>query len=205
MSRERCHIEDCSGNAYAHGLCPKHYTRYKRWGDPYFSKTDPKDCSVDGCDRRAFARLLCEMHYARWRRTGSTGTTFRNGCDWEGCDRKHYGRGFCKRHYDLRRRLLKATIRFPKLPRVSAAPLVDELRSMQRRGMTISQIAERISCDIRTVQAWLAKPKEETINRVSAERICDLLDLHPAMLWSDWVICKHGHTQCRRCGIGVAA
>ena len=32
-----CMIDDCTAAARGHGLCSKHYTRWRRWGDPTYT------------------------------------------------------------------------------------------------------------------------------------------------------------------------
>ena len=35
-----CSVENCLGKSRTHGLCDKHYYRWRKWGDPLFLKND---------------------------------------------------------------------------------------------------------------------------------------------------------------------
>ncbi len=70
-----CAIEGCVIRSAARGLCPRHYARWRRHGDPRapMRETIPvrgELCSIEGCDDRRKARGWCERHYQRWRAYG---------------------------------------------------------------------------------------------------------------------------------------
>lgn len=75
-----CAVDGCNGDAAkggsGRGWCGKHYQRWKKSGDPLFSKMDRENrgapCSLPGCDKVKYCNGMCTVHYNRWRKTGST-------------------------------------------------------------------------------------------------------------------------------------
>jgi hypothetical protein len=74
-----CDVVDCGSPAAVRGWCHRHYSRWKRHGDPLAGRRSHLDpmptCAVPGCSL-ATPRIvlgLCETHYARQRRTGHAG------------------------------------------------------------------------------------------------------------------------------------
>jgi hypothetical protein len=113
-------MDGCENVAVARQLCRKHYTRWKRTGDPTTARPKlPKGthvtCTVDGCEKPHVTKGLCEMHRWRVRHEGSPGAAApRQGrapraekgpCAVEGCDRRSTTQaGHCKMHYERIRR-----------------------------------------------------------------------------------------------------
>ena len=65
-----------------------------------------------------------------------------------------------------------------------AAPLVIELRRCaRRRGQTITDLAEELRIDRRTLQRVLAK---RSVRSDTADRISIALGRHPGELWPEW-------------------
>lgn len=54
MSRRECTISGCTTKTYGHGWCEKHYTRWRRNGDPEVVQryTDPADALAARTERR---------------------------------------------------------------------------------------------------------------------------------------------------------
>jgi hypothetical protein len=49
----RCSVEDCDRGVTAHGLCPRHYQRWRKYGDPNYLKPRPPKKpkrSTSGCN-----------------------------------------------------------------------------------------------------------------------------------------------------------
>lgn len=71
-STRLCSIPNCGKPAVnIRGWCGKHYTRWRRHGDPL--KTQRYEgalCSFEGCTRPAVSNKLCSMHNLRRRRHG---------------------------------------------------------------------------------------------------------------------------------------
>lgn len=67
-----CEVDGCASAASLKGYCPKHYQRWKKWGDP--TKRDPeytkRKCSISDCANDAFCRGWCRSHYDRWYEQG---------------------------------------------------------------------------------------------------------------------------------------
>lgn len=64
-----CTIDDCSGPTLNREMCSKHYTRWRKYGDPHYvhSHIDP-GCSFPGCGRKHFGLGLCQGHYNQKRK-----------------------------------------------------------------------------------------------------------------------------------------
>ncbi|ETT46234.1 hypothetical protein BSK66_31690 [Paenibacillus odorifer] len=64
----KCSVNGCENvGRVTKGMCPKHYSRFKKWGDPNhtskeFQEHDPI-CLVDGCNKDFKAGGLCYNHY----------------------------------------------------------------------------------------------------------------------------------------------
>lgn len=74
-----CEFQDCANPANirggAKGFCSKHYLRFKKYGDPSFSKLDRETavCQVAGCERgKPLAKGYCPKHYKRLEIHGTT-------------------------------------------------------------------------------------------------------------------------------------
>lgn len=98
-----CEAEGCDREAYARGLCGRHYKQQRRHGtvqpDPA-----PAACAVPDCERRAVTRGWCHGHYLRWQRTGDVRADVplarapRRSCNVEECGRPHHSSGLCRTH-----------------------------------------------------------------------------------------------------------
>jgi hypothetical protein len=81
-----CSMQDCTNSVKVRGLCPKHYARLMRWGNPdhiqKIGKYPPAECGViqDGekCTKQKAARDMCQMHYRRWTLYNDPTITLRN-------------------------------------------------------------------------------------------------------------------------------
>lgn len=166
-------------------------------------------CLIPDCPYPRYSlNGLCRGHFKAFKRTGDPNTkrayVLSDGvCSVPGCSDRHRRNGLCQNHSGKRERILKSTVRFPTLPRISVAPLLEVVRD-RHRFMTVVQIAESFGVEKRTVCRWMAG-ETKTLRRADAEDICDRIGIHPASLWDDWIICKHGSTECSECKIGVAA
>ena len=108
-----CSIEGCGSAPSSRGWCPKHYSRWSRWGDPNFVKKEKKSsltqCTVDGCETAHYAKGFCKLHLARFNRTGNpNGHNPKRGggqnkiadtCSIDGCKKKYQANGYCQMHY----------------------------------------------------------------------------------------------------------
>lgn len=68
-----CLVDDCDAKASGgKGYCGKHYSKYKKYGDPLFVKRVlAGPCSIDGCERKGNAgQGWCSVHWKRWSRYG---------------------------------------------------------------------------------------------------------------------------------------
>ena len=84
-------IEDCLRPHYGKGWCLRHYTAWRRHGDPLASARPVRGiCSKDGCQNVVHARGFCSNHYNYARR--------RPPCSIEGCDRPAWANGWCSAH-----------------------------------------------------------------------------------------------------------
>lgn len=118
MNPSYCAIEGCDKEVLARGWCSKHYSRWKRSGDPLVAR--PKlpngaytSCTVDGCGKPHFTGGLCEMHRWRVRAHGVPGPAkpikkrqvkLKEPCEVEGCDRLRKGTRYCHLHSERLRR-----------------------------------------------------------------------------------------------------
>lgn len=61
-----CIVSDCNQKATAKLLCPKHYYRNKRYGNPEtvrFPWRQDRSCSISDCKREHEAKGYCKNHY----------------------------------------------------------------------------------------------------------------------------------------------
>lgn len=66
-----CTMPNCETKVCARGLCGKHYSRWRRNGDPsVFLPPRYDGCSVPDCDGVHQSSGYCLKHYKRWRRYG---------------------------------------------------------------------------------------------------------------------------------------
>jgi len=105
VAERTCEIEGCSKPHKSRGMCPMHYARWRKSGDPNLIPERPskRPCSIDGCDRVAIARSWCVKHYQRWQAHGDPNISTRRtpgpcvvaDCTTEG----NGGHGLCEKHY----------------------------------------------------------------------------------------------------------
>lgn len=74
-TRKICKIENCVNPTCAFGFCQKHYTRWKRHGDPNiikenWHKSSDKICSIPECNEKHCAKGYCYLHYRRFLQHG---------------------------------------------------------------------------------------------------------------------------------------
>ena len=89
-----CSISDCGVSAHSSGMCKKHYTRWKRHGNPLIVKLTFTDkCSVDGCSStNKIKKDLCNKHYLRLKRYGDVHYTKQNMGNGETAEERFWDR-----------------------------------------------------------------------------------------------------------------
>ena len=102
--RGPCSIEGCGKPHKGHGLCEMHLWRYRKWGDPFWTDTEPRGlCQVDGCERTADgSRDYCTRHQQRVKRHGDAHREPRRKpetCTIDDCNKPNLARGMCSTHY----------------------------------------------------------------------------------------------------------
>lgn len=117
----------CLEPYYSNGYCRKHYTAWKKHGDPLFVIRVPFEnthCPVvengDACNKPAQRSAMdsnvgmCQTHYYRNFEYGDptfmkrpTPQQLSGACSIEGCRKADYSLGFCKTHYHEDRRKKK--------------------------------------------------------------------------------------------------
>jgi len=85
--KRKCSVDGCEGHGRTRGLCPVHYQRWVRHGDPTKGGPARKSkkasvCSVFDCNNLSVAHGLCATHYARLRRHGDTETIGGKRAKW---------------------------------------------------------------------------------------------------------------------------
>lgn len=77
-----CPIDDCGRDTDTRkgggrGMCPAHYQRFRRHGDPHHGgplanrKPTGGPCTIQDCPKPSIAVDLCENHYRRFKRYGN--------------------------------------------------------------------------------------------------------------------------------------
>jgi len=116
MTKAMCSVVDPEGHSKSggltHGMCGKHYLRWKKHGDPMVLKGPSpagftnKTCRADDgdCGKPTQALGYCSMHYRRWNLYGSTDLPVRlkkpvPACKIEKCPDPVECRGWCNKHY----------------------------------------------------------------------------------------------------------
>lgn len=110
-AERQCVVDDCSRDVKARGLCPMHYRRWHKFGDPSVTAMARASagvelvCSVDGCERPYRSKGFCQMHGIRQRVHGDPLHRYpKSECSVEDCSRVARARGWCTVHYDRWRR-----------------------------------------------------------------------------------------------------
>lgn len=84
-----CKFEDCPNDIAVRGWCSKHYTRWRRHGDPSFvtphSIYHPVNYCSTGCGRPCKGQGYCDLHYYRYVTSPVTSRTSRFCVHPEGC------------------------------------------------------------------------------------------------------------------------
>lgn len=60
-----CKIVGCLSKSVTKQMCSKHYTRFRRHGDPLYER-EKSQCLIDGCNNQSKARGWCAKHYNQW-------------------------------------------------------------------------------------------------------------------------------------------
>lgn len=71
-----CSVDGCENAVSAKGLCPKHYYRNKRYGNPNlvrFPWREDRSCSIFNCTEEHEAKGYCKAHYMVIRKFGVSG------------------------------------------------------------------------------------------------------------------------------------
>lgn len=112
--RGECSIDGCGLPVAGRGWCTKHWTRWRRYGDPNFTKLEKArrsewegPCAVDECSAPAAnSRGWCNAHYLRWRRHDDPTVGREYGicvdqlCTVDGCGKAmHTADGYCQVHH----------------------------------------------------------------------------------------------------------
>ncbi|MFE4660119.1 hypothetical protein ACFRFJ_25920 [Streptomyces hydrogenans] len=123
-----CSVETCQSAAASRGWCPKHYWRWKKYGNPdatvrVYSTPAPvpesRQCMVVGCERQQKTKEWCGTHYARWLRAGDVDSERpiahynSNVCQSPVCDRPRRNKGLCLAHYQRFRKHGEAALATP--------------------------------------------------------------------------------------------
>lgn len=120
--RRKCSLstaeEFCPNTYYSNGYCRKHYSAWKKYGDPLRVvrvKYENKSCMVsvggDLCGGDVKRKGMCSVHYQRDYEHGDplfmkrpTPRPLPERCEVSGCVQKPYALGKCQRHYHAHRR-----------------------------------------------------------------------------------------------------
>lgn len=79
MPNATCSVDECDRKVVARGWCHKHWSRWKRHGDPAKTlRRPPGPCLIDGCDEEGNeGHGWCTKHYRRFWRHGDPLATSR--------------------------------------------------------------------------------------------------------------------------------
>lgn len=93
-----CSVIGCSDKHLALGYCNRHYLRFKRYGDPTYTRP-PSKCSVADCERAYHGHGYCARHWRFMRLYGRLeGVIVVAKCTVDGCGRFAHGHSLCSTH-----------------------------------------------------------------------------------------------------------
>lgn len=109
---------ECTSIYYSKGFCKKHYTAYKKYGDPFHrvkQEFTNENCEVveasSMCGKRATNRGMCKTHASRYYIHGDPTVLKRPApmpltghCSRENCEKEDVSLGLCGTHYHEKRR-----------------------------------------------------------------------------------------------------
>lgn len=106
-------------------LCKKHYTRYKKWEDPFFTSNRKTYCCInDNCTKNSEIILrLCIKHYGRfikWEDPFFTIPKIIKFCSVPNCGEKYFSNEFCRPHYEQIPEVKASKKAYRELPEVKA-------------------------------------------------------------------------------------
>lgn len=101
MEKPTCAVNDCWKAVDTRGWCSKHYSRWRRHGDPLMvvkprrAEVDHpgSPCAAEGCEQPPRTRGLCNRHYRADQRKDW------GPCSVKGCGTKRHATGLCIKHY----------------------------------------------------------------------------------------------------------
>lgn len=149
-----CKIDGCDTKHYGLGYCPKHYQRFKKFGDPdiNLAPTGYEKCLVSNCTSKPTSLNYCPMHYSRFIRHGNPNIVNRirnqSICSIIDCSRKYRSLGFCNKHYEQFRLNNDPIFKLNKHIRTR---LRVALKNKQKKGSAIKDLG----CSILELKSYL--------------------------------------------------
>lgn len=185
----KCKIEGCESSVHGHGMCSKHYQRWKKNGDPLYQRVFEKDkeCSVDGCVSRVCAKKMCNRHYKKWKTYGDPlykkKTAKEAGCKVKGCKKNVVCKGYCAGHFSQIKKygkIVQKTLRSPgdrkKYPEYNSWRAMKERCYYQKhpqykdyggRGITVcDRWLDRDMGFYNFLEDMGPRPKDRTLDRI---------------------------------------
>ncbi|MBD1382684.1 hypothetical protein [Metabacillus arenae] len=123
QGRRICEIEGCQDKHFAKGYCKKHYQRYRRHGDPLYTKNfkykqertrllTSAECIIEGCNNNVYVKRICYNHYSQLNNQSSlehlNTENYLNGekkelklCLAFGCKKYEVIGSYCLEHHQL--------------------------------------------------------------------------------------------------------
>lgn len=102
----KCSVDLCEKKSVSKNFCDKHYRRFKKYGDPNYTKIYKKNkCAANNCERKSLSKGFCDKHYRRYLKHGDPNYELVRitECCMSECQEKSVAKNLCYTHYNAKK------------------------------------------------------------------------------------------------------